>query len=306
MNYLDAGVSAVSSARDMAAYMTMLLADGGLPDGSRVTGPDLLARLTSTLNFRTASERYGLGTSRWVIGGREIIGHGGWTMGFRCRMLLDPVAGVGVTVLANSHSPFSLNPTTAAEVVLCNCLGIERDATDGPATIDPVGIYFDGAGRRVSIEGDAGDLWVASGGERVRLYPLAGGAGLFAARGAGFGLHPLRFEVSSKARSFTCGPERYATTPPSRPDAPDGHCGHYRAQGDICFPSVRVYRRDGRLWVTRSLTLESELVPTGPHRFEAAPSCYEGIETFEFDAFLGGRATRLSHGGEAYHRQSRL
>jgi CubicO group peptidase (beta-lactamase class C family) len=305
MNYLDAGVSAVSSARDMAAYMRMLLADGRLPDGSRVTEPGLLARVTATLNFRNASEQYGLGTSRWLIGDREIIGHGGWTMGFRCRMLLDPLAGLGVTVLANSHSPYSLNPTTAAEVVLRQRLGLPKRSTEEPPTIDPVGIFFDAARNQVSIERDGSDFWLASGAERVRLHSLIGGGGLFGARGAGFGLHPLRFEDSGGARSFTCGPERFGTTPPSPPDAPDRYCGHYRSQGDICFPSMRVYRRDGRLWVTRNLTQESELVPTARHQFEASPSCYEGVETFAFDAFAGDQPTRLCHHGEVYHRQSR-
>lgn len=305
MNYLNAAVSAVSSARDMATYMSMLLADGRLRNGSRIAPPGLLARLTDTLNYRTDSERYGLGTSRWLIGEREIIGHGGWTMGFRCRMLLDPEAGLGVTVLTNSHSPYSLNPTLAAEIVLRQRLGLPPRATEPPISIDPTGRYVSSAGREVSIGADAAGLWLAFAGERVRLQALPGAPWAFAARVAGLDLFPLRFEKGGAGRSFTCGPERFATEQPPSPDAPDGYCGHYRAQGDICFPSMRVYRRDGRLWVTRYLTQESELVPTGRHSFEANPSCYEGIETFEFDAFAGEQAMRLSHHGESYHRQSR-
>jgi hypothetical protein len=209
-----------------------------------------------------------------------------------------------VTVLSNSHAPFSFNPTTAAEAVLRDRLGLPKADAPSAPSFDPTGDFHGADGRTLSITAAGDDLYVEIDGQRAPLYRVSGPEPVFATRATSLDRHPLRFQPGERT-CFTYGPDRFATlAPPAHTDAPDGYCGHYRSQGDICYPSMRIYRRDGRLWITRLLTQESELVPIGPHRFEARPSYYEGRETYEFSSFAGSLATQVSRDGEAYHRQS--
>jgi len=110
-----------SSADDMAKWMLTLLAEGQLPDGSRLFSNDTWRQLTSVVtpiptrdpppelpalasNFRG----YGLGLGLMDYRGRKMVNHTGGLPGFVSMVTLVPEAGIGVTVLTNQESDAAL------------------------------------------------------------------------------------------------------------------------------------------------------------------------------------------------------
>jgi CubicO group peptidase (beta-lactamase class C family) len=101
-----------SSAREMAAYLQTVLADGLAPDGTRVVSAENLERTwqqrvaTAPEDFpsptlASAYAGYGLG---WVVGnyaGQPMLSHSGTTLGFTSQIAIWPEADLGIVVLMN-------------------------------------------------------------------------------------------------------------------------------------------------------------------------------------------------------------
>ncbi len=114
-----------SSARDMAKWMLARLAEGQLPDGSRLFSEETSHQLTSLvtpipiaapepelraqqMHFRG----YALGLNVHDYRGLEVIDHTGGLPGYVSKVALVPALGLGVTVLTNQESGEAFNALT--------------------------------------------------------------------------------------------------------------------------------------------------------------------------------------------------
>ena len=102
-----------STAEDMAAFLSTVLAAGVAPDGERVVSEESLQVTWEPQVPVTATQSYGLG---WFVGeykGLPMYSHGGNTIGFTSELAFLPEAGLGVVVLTNAQGA---NPFTGAVV----------------------------------------------------------------------------------------------------------------------------------------------------------------------------------------------
>ncbi len=107
-----------SSAEDMAKWMQALLADGALPDGSRLLSEGTVRQLTTIVTplapgLTTAPELAPLrhGFSGYALGlnvrdyrGARMWNHGGGLPGYVSRVVMMPDTKLGVTVLTNAEA----------------------------------------------------------------------------------------------------------------------------------------------------------------------------------------------------------
>jgi len=98
--YHDAGAmspafGAYSTARDMGRLMLFLLGEHG---------EDVLSKQMRARMYEPVASNRGLGLRVESIDGQRVARHGGWFAAYRSHLLLDPVRGIGVVVLANSDS----------------------------------------------------------------------------------------------------------------------------------------------------------------------------------------------------------
>ena len=99
-NYHDAksmgpAFGAYSTARDLANLALFLLGNGN---------DDVLSQEARTQMRQRQPLGRGLGVGLSRRNGNEVISHGGWFAAHRSRVLIDPVNGIAVIVLANSDS----------------------------------------------------------------------------------------------------------------------------------------------------------------------------------------------------------
>jgi CubicO group peptidase (beta-lactamase class C family) len=90
-----------SNVDDMAKYLSMQIAQGVAPDGTRVVSAENLLITQSPEMSIGGPVSYGIG---WMIGdfyGQKFVEHGGGTMGFVCDFSFLPESGLGVVVLIN-------------------------------------------------------------------------------------------------------------------------------------------------------------------------------------------------------------
>ena len=104
-----------ASARDLGAFLRMLVAGGVGPNGKRLVRTETFAELTREqntiplegaardMNPDTDKLGYGLG---WVVcdyRGKRVIAHGGMIDGFRSQITFLPTEKIGIAVLNNLH-----------------------------------------------------------------------------------------------------------------------------------------------------------------------------------------------------------
>ena len=106
------------SARDLATWMAVLLADGRLADGETLIEPETVQTLWQPANLLLPDEllaehggsrfrHYGLG---WFVSEYKddwLVEHGGTIHGASARIVLVPDRGFGVVVLANQWTPIT-------------------------------------------------------------------------------------------------------------------------------------------------------------------------------------------------------
>jgi CubicO group peptidase (beta-lactamase class C family) len=81
----------VATARDMTAYLRLLLNRGGGPSGQVISRKSF--DLITTDAVWTGGDYYGYGLAMYEVDGRTYIGHGGGSTGFRAALVVDMEAG---------------------------------------------------------------------------------------------------------------------------------------------------------------------------------------------------------------------
>lgn len=125
MDIVAGAGSLVSSARDMANWLT-LLADGGVFQGRRLVSEAGFAQLLTPRIAMQGGGSYGLG---WEVYDNGLATHGGNQWGFTCQVGFLRAARLGVAVLSNDNA--SGFPESALEAILSRMqpLSSERSAS---------------------------------------------------------------------------------------------------------------------------------------------------------------------------------
>ncbi len=123
--------SAYSTPRDMARYVTALLAGGASPHGRILDAATLEQMLTPQYRPDPRIPGMGLGFFRYRVAGHDAVGHQGTHPGFHSQITLAPDHGVGVIAFTNgAHHPDFWLPGAVARL-LGSLLGGDR--RPGPA-----------------------------------------------------------------------------------------------------------------------------------------------------------------------------
>jgi len=114
-----------SSAEDMATWLRVLLAEGALPDGSRVFSAATYRQLTTLVTpvpigtpppelsaARPNFSGYALGLTVRDYRGQKMLTHTGGLPGYVSRVVHLPAAGLGVAVLTNQESAAAFDAIT--------------------------------------------------------------------------------------------------------------------------------------------------------------------------------------------------
>jgi CubicO group peptidase (beta-lactamase class C family) len=92
-----------STADDMARYLVTHLQKGEAPSGERVVSAENLTRTWQPQIQVSDDTHYGLGWMRKDYKGKDLVTHGGATLGFNSQVGFIPADDLGVVVLANSN-----------------------------------------------------------------------------------------------------------------------------------------------------------------------------------------------------------
>ena len=158
--HLSAAGSLTGSANALAGWGAALLrGEGGF--AGRLSG--LTARRYLADGRPTG---YGLGMRRQMVGGRELVGHGGSQPGYKTYILLDPETGAGCVVVANRDDT---NTSEAAQKVMAALLG--EALPQAGSTLVP-GLYVAETGADWM---EVGPSTAARLDDEVTLYPAGDG-----------------------------------------------------------------------------------------------------------------------------------
>ncbi|ARO15979.1 Penicillin binding protein (plasmid) [Ketogulonicigenium robustum] len=196
--HLSAAGSLTGSARDLAAWGGLLLRGEGEFAGR-------LAALSATGHLRDGrATGYGLGMRHHMVGGRDLVGHGGSQPGFKSYILLDPLAGAGCIVVANRDD---VNSTALAERVMAALYGAALPVAENAMT---PGLYVAPTGADwIEVNAQA----VTRLDDTIAVYP--DGAGGVDSRAPTSPLH-LRMEGEDVVGTAGHAPARFQ---PARPEA---------------------------------------------------------------------------------------
>lgn len=323
--------SQVSTAGDMARYARLWL-NGGRGDTGPVVSPAMYRLMTTPVIGMPRGNaeddyRYGFGVISHQADGRQFLGHGGGTVGFRSIMITDQTDGLGVVMLCNG-SGVDLYPAARYALRLAAAVRDGEPVPEPPPLPDPTRVEDAGryAGQYVH-ESDGSALSLAARDGRLLLHGGDGaavtlehiGGNTFCVPDDAFDPFPLRFRSPQGAADtdpmveLHHGPDVYIREDctPMGSDAPcppewSAYTGHYRSHAPY-LTSFRVILRRGRLYLAWPSGGEEPLTPR-PGDNEASPRFYVGPagepspEWIRFDTVVGGRALRArwAGGGDFY------
>jgi CubicO group peptidase (beta-lactamase class C family) len=197
-----------SNVDDMALFLMTMLATGTAPDGTVVVSPENLAHTWAPQVPVAADIDYGLGWFIESYKGRNLMHHGGNTLGFTSDLAFMPDAGIGIVVLANGQATnlfneavryrllelvFDLEPEIEAQIrsILegeAEAPSVETGAPTPAATpvvetgpVDPdavapyLGTWENEALGAVTLELEGGDLYLDAGEFRTVLREVPSG-----------------------------------------------------------------------------------------------------------------------------------
>lgn len=308
---LRSGAGSVSStARDMTAYLRMLLNRGQGPYG-RILSDDAFAQLIQR-TVKNPLGHYGYGLNVIEQNGCTYLAHNGNSLGYGAWMIGDLTNGLGVVVLLNSPARGYVVRNFAYSVLRANCLGEEfpvipasQDPFAVPQAADYAGVYEAGS-RSMELSEQDGHLLLLAAGQQVPLESR--GQDLFFANHPNYSKFLLRFSRNDQGQVVEAfhGPDWYRNARyhgPATFDYPPewgAFPGHYRTQHPW-WNNFWIVLRKGELVLIHPFTGEQPLRPLEDGQFLVGEHGWSP-ERVRFDTLLNGQALRLSYSGCDYFR----
>jgi CubicO group peptidase (beta-lactamase class C family) len=307
--------SVAASARDLAAFLRMLMNRGEAPNG-RVLSEESFALMSGRMVKRN-DEWYGYGLATGEADGVTWLGHGGGMVGYESFMDSDVQAGLGVVVLINGVDWGSFTFALGRYAV-----GLARAARDGAPLPEPppapsltrvserdtyVGTYAAADGSRMDVTTDGDGLGVSmDGGEPLKGVPTPGASRLrLIMPNSELDTFAVIFERddSGPVTAATHGPRTFVPGDVApREDANEAWRpfeGRFESYNPW-MPTFRVVQRAGRLILCERSGMEFGLVQIDEVTFALEdPSLPERLR---FDAIVDGVALRANASGCDYYR----
>ncbi|HEU4355147.1 MAG TPA: serine hydrolase domain-containing protein [Actinomycetota bacterium] len=255
---------------------------------------------------------YGL---KWVPGvdGRRLLGHSGGMIGFTAYLLVDPDAGVGVTILTNS--PWSRRIELATFAL--GCLRAEAGGSDLPEVPEPVtresvpdaatyaGTVGDGAGElEILAEGDR--LFVREGGWRAPLVPIV--ESRFVVDDPASDRYPLDLVRRDGALAQASWGPRWLAADARTPEVPSALvplAGRYRSWNPWA-PGFEVFLRGGglhlELFGSTDVGASLPLAPLADGSFSAGET--PSPSRVRFETWIDGRPTCAVFDAAPFYRSA--
>jgi CubicO group peptidase (beta-lactamase class C family) len=307
--------SVAASARDLAAYLRMLMKRGDAPNG-RVLTEESFALLSGRMVKRD-DEWYGYGLATEEAGGVTWLGHGGGMVGYESMMDSDVEAGLGAVVLINGVDWGSYISDLARYAV-----GLVRASRAGePLSAPPptpsltrvmdrdayVGTYTASDGSRLEMTARGDGLAVAiDGGEALDAFPTPGASALrLIVPNSDLDTHAVIIDRNEAGlvTSASHGP-RFFVPGDAAPQevvneawrALEGRFESYNPW----MPTFRVVQRAGRLMLCERSGMEFALAQIDGTTFALEDPALP--ERLRFDAIVDGKALRANASGCDYYR----
>ena len=312
--YMTAASGCIAStARDMGAYLTMLINRGVGPTGRVASKAGF--ELFSTPHIKAdefgpgASYGYGIAVDR--LDGHARLRHTGGMVSFASALEVDLDSGVGVFASINAMQGY--RPRPVAEYAL-RLMRACREGTDLPAVpprnpalrvvsaADFAGRYTGPGGRTLEIVAEGDRLYLLHEGARVALQPSQDHDDAFIVLHPQFAHYDLLFgragaDGKGAVVEAGWGEDWYVSASYAGPrdfkTPADWHrlTGHYRNE-DPWIGSARITLRKGKLWLNGVVPLE----PSRDGRFFLRDEP-QSPEWVGFSDFVNGKAMRMRFSG---------
>ena len=299
--------SVAATARDLAAYVRMILNRGQGPKG-RLLSEESFKLLTQHAIRLGEDQYYGYGVQLTESDGRRFVGHGGGVQGFHSTMLADMDGGIAVVALTNGPANVDSVGRFALVAVTAAMENRELPALPPPASFalenagDYAGDYVGPAGRKLTVLAEGKQLTLEYDNRRLPLD--SAGKDAFLCGDSGFALYPIRFRrENQEVVELYYGQDSYANarykgrrnfdSPPEWETYP----GHYRTSTRQ-HVNFRIVLRKGALWFVSAAGDETMLIQDKPGTFRVGDT----PEWLRFDELLNGKTMRANYSGTDYHR----
>jgi D-alanyl-D-alanine carboxypeptidase len=311
---MSAGSGCIAStARDMGAYLTMLINRGATPAGRAVSaaGFELFAQAHMAAEHFGPGAAYGYGIAVDRLDGHKRLRHTGGMVSFASALEIDLDSGVGVFASINAMQGY--RPRPVAEYAL----RLMRACREGtalpdvpardpswrvPAAADYARRYEGSGGHGLTVVAEGDRLFLMHQGARVPLEPAQDPDDAFIVLHPEFAHFALLFgraggDGKGPVVEACWGEDWYAaaghagTRDLKVPAEWQRYVGHYRNE-DPWIGSNRIVIRRGKLWLNGVVPLE----PAADGRFylRDEPASPEWVA---FSDFAGGRAMRMRLSG---------
>lgn len=309
----EAAGSVVATARDMGAYLQMLLNRGVGPRGRLLSEKsfELLTQAAIKAPFRGEDANYGYGLWNGDSGGHKLLRHTGGMVAFSSAMYADTTDGFAAFASVNARFG-GYRPVAVVRYAL-DLLSAAANGKALPAAPPPpptpdkvnnaaefAGVFTAPDGKKIVLKNEAEQLILEPGDRRVILERA--GPDRFIVKDPEFDLFPLSFgrEKESVVEAFHGSSwwtnERYSG-PRTFEYPKEWHAltGHYRSDSPW-YGSQRIVVRKGILLLNGEQPL-SQIEP-GVFRLSGDP----GPDRLVFDTLLNGQMIRMNFSGIEFHR----
>jgi hypothetical protein len=303
-----------STARDMGAYLTLLINRGAAP--TRIVSESAFGMFSHP--HMPAKEfgpdaYYGYGIAVDRLEGHTRLKHTGGMVSFASALQVDLEAGVGAFASINAMQGY--RPTPVAEYAL----RLMRACRAGSALPEPpppsparrvaaagryAGRYEGGAGRMLDIVAEGDHLYLTRADAKVPLEPAIEPENAFTVlhpdyahfallfgSGSGDGGDKSRFAEAGWGEEWFAAPEYKGARSFKAPEEWRSYTGHYRNE-DPWIGSARIALRSGKLWLNGVVPLE----PAQNGRFYLRDEA-DSPEWVSFSDIVNGRAMRMRLSG---------
>ncbi len=311
---MSAGSGCIAStARDMGAYLTLLINRGATPAGRVVSeaGFELFAQGHMAAEHFGPGAAYGYGIAVDRIDGHRRLRHTGGMVSFASALEVDLDSGVGVFASINAMQDYRPRPVAEYALRLMRACREGAALSDMPArnpwwrvaaAADYANRYAGAGGRSLTVVAEGDRLFLVHQGSRLPLEPAQEPDDAFIVPHPEFAHYALMFgragnDGKGAVVEAGWGEDWYAAPGYGGPrefKVPaewQRYVGHYRNE-DPWVGSNRIVVRKGKLWLNGVVPLE----PAADGRFylRDEPASPEWVG---FSDFAGGRAMRMRLSG---------